>query len=611
MTNSSPDQTSARDSESVGVNAIIASIRVPELPYPVSRSGDSQSADWVPLLQSCWNEQRDERVVDVLRAVDVPWSVRQVNAGYLADRIMDIFLQTSGLHETLVVRVARLRFLLAWRIDAVGKTAFGSDSRLHDWLDGLHALRGWRESSGRSARQTLGWLEKLLTVVDSAFHERSMSPFDVYVEEWSREEVRKGQRVSKLRTRLLETETGAARQRLAEQTVRALMGRALSSRQLPPAIISFIDQYWAPLLRQVIWADGLKSDNTRHARKLLEWIIWVSDPCLSDSDRDRLYQVGEHLSDKIREVYQRIVGDPLPPEALTGLEQTLVSRLRGEAVEVVPAPEWSHDPAWLQPATPNQSSVNAYLKSWFVEGEGRDEQRRFLLDFLIDTGELVWTNGEGVKLGLMDWADFEASVAARHLRPLPPLNHFGDVFAETTQALGQVLQSQLEKRRQAREKARQRAEAIRAEQEAAKLTREAEEAARRAEAERQQALQAHEQQVAEQEQAARAQREREQTARDQVDRLKLGEWIELGDQNVARSPEGSVDAGDNLKLKLAVRINASGKLVFVDRLGLNRTQLTIKELQARLVEGHARILSSEAEFEDTLSRVIGRIRVGR
>ena len=98
------------------IGAILTGIRVPEMPYPASRSDSDPTPDWRPLLFSCWTEQRDERVTDVLRSVDIEWTVRQVNAAYLADRIMDVYLKTSGLHATLVSRVARLRFWLAWQL---------------------------------------------------------------------------------------------------------------------------------------------------------------------------------------------------------------------------------------------------------------------------------------------------------------------------------------------------------------------------------------------------------------------------------------------------------------------------------------------------------------
>ena len=51
--------------------------------------------------------------------------------------------------------------------------------------------------------------------------------------------------------------------------------------------------------------------------------------------------------------------------------------------------------------------------------------------------------------------------------------------------------------------------------------------------------------------------------------------------------------------------------MFVDRLGLNRREFLEDALVERIVEGRIRVLGTSAEFDDTLSRVVGRIRVGR
>ena len=99
--------SSSRKVVSERITRVLSGIRVPDLPYPASKSSPEQEPDWRPLLMSCWTEQRDERVTKVLRSVQIEWTVRQVNAAYLSDRIMDVFLKTSGLHAALVGRTAR------------------------------------------------------------------------------------------------------------------------------------------------------------------------------------------------------------------------------------------------------------------------------------------------------------------------------------------------------------------------------------------------------------------------------------------------------------------------------------------------------------------------
>ncbi|WP_148862663.1 DUF1631 family protein [Marinobacter fonticola] len=588
------------------IQAILKGIRVPDLPYPVTRPSDEAVSDWVPLLHTCWQDQRDERVVGVLGTDTLTWSVRQVNAAYLADRIMDVFLQKSGLHSTLVKRTARLRFLLAWQIHEHGAEALGGANSVHNWIDSLHTLRGWSDSGGRAARQLMSWLDTLVQVVDQCFVDRNLQPFERFAEDWRKEQEQKDGRIDRLRQRLLETEQGAARQRTADKVARALVGRALGKRELPPAVTTFIDTYWLPLLRQAVWAEGMGSDNARHAAKLLEWMIWVSDPKLSDQDRDKLYHVGEQLGDKIGEVWSRVNKEALPESALQGIEVTMVARLRGTPVDLEPVKGYSYDSAWLDANTVPDSEIQAYQGHWFVEGEGQQEQRLYFFALLSDSNEVLWTNGEGVKLGLMDWIEFRTASDEGRLRSLPELNHFADVVSETVKAMEHVLRSQIVKRREAREKAEAQAAKVRAEREAAEKRRQEEEQRREAEAAEARAAEeaaVRAQEVAEQQ---RLEKERLAVARAQVDGLKLGSWIAVS----ADTPENG-ESAEARKLKLAVRLNATGKLIFVDRLGLNRTEMTVDSLIEAIVKGEARVMSSEAEFEDTLSRVVGRIRVGR
>ena len=88
----------------------------------------------------------------------------------------------------------------------------------------------------------------------------------------------------------------------------------------------------------------------------------------------------------------------------------------------------------------------------------------------------------------------------------------------------------------------------------------------------------------------------------QVEGIALGGWIVLTQETRDDDP---------VRLKLAVKISASRKYVFVDRLGLNRREFLQDELVNGIVEGRIRVLGNSAEFDDTLSRVVGRIRVGR
>jgi len=586
------------------IGDVLSGIRVPDLPYPVGKVSADAVSDWRPLLFSCWTEQRDEPVTHVIRSVSLTWSVRQINSAYVADRIMNVFLKTSGLHPELARRIARLRFFFAWRMNLEGADAL--NDTIVQWLDSLQECRGWSGSGGRSGKALLDQLDSLLITVSGSFESGDVESVIEFCRQWEQDSTKREQQNDRLRQRLLETEQGAARQRRAEQTARALVGRALQNRQLPQPVVRFVFDYWFALIKQIVWEEGTEGENWRHASKLLEWLVWIGDPGLSDKDRNRLYTVGEQIGDRVSDVWKRVNGKPLNDSALEGVQAVMVARLRGETPDLVPAlPEddrFSWDSSWLTLNEPDESAVEPLLGKWFVEGEGSAEQRRFFFALLPDTCEVLWTNGAGVKLGLMPWSRFSSALEGGDLRPLPPLNPFGQVLAETITSLSVVLERQKLQREAAAEEARARAELLRKQKAEAEQQRQEEEAARQAELIKQK-KEAEARRVADEEaEKERLRQEREVAARQLVEGIKLGGWI------VENSAGEGLEA---TRLKLAVRINASRKLVFVDRLGLNRREFMVDELVEDIVAGRVRVLGSSAEFDDTLSRVVGRIRVGR
>lgn len=598
-------QVASRPDDSDGeIEQILSGLRVPGLPYTASGGAPSATPDWRPLLAACWQEQRDDRVTGILRSADHEWSLRQVNAAYIADRIMDVFLKTSGLHPELVRRLARLRFYLSWRLERDGNTAF--DPELVQWLDGLQEWRGWNPSGGRSSRILLEQLNDLQEAVASAFREGESTLLLEFCRAWQTASTKRQAHADRLYERLLETEKGAAHQRRADRLARALTGRALEGRHLPAEIVCFVLGPWLRLLRRA--AAAASDDRFRHARRLLEWMVWVGDPCLSGSEsagRDRLYQVGEQLVDRIHEIWNQVFGHPLPGTETQGIERVLVARLRGEELPLTEAfaspPPFTWKKEWLEPGAPDPDTLASVCGRWFVSGEGQAEERRYFFAYLHDSAEILWTTGTGVKLDIQPWQEFRQWLDQGTIRPLPPLTPFHQVLTDTTRILAGVCEKQRQQRRKAAAQARARAEAMRREREAEEQKRRQQEAARQAELERQRREAEAERLAAvcaEQDRQARAQRLEVER---QVARLQPGDWILLQDDTLAQS----------LRLKLAVRLHASGKLVFVDRMGLNRREFQETALVQAVVAHQVRLLDGSAEFDEALTRVVGRIRMGR
>lgn len=126
----------------------------------------------------------------------------------------------------------------------------------------------------------------------------------------------------------------------------------MQGRRLPEPLVRFILGPWQRLLKQAaVTTAGGDQDALRRAGKLLEWLVWVGDPQLSEVDRNRLYHVGEQLGDRMLEVWHQVFDQPLAHDQLNEVETILVARLRGDALALVdafgpPNPFTGNLPGW-------------------------------------------------------------------------------------------------------------------------------------------------------------------------------------------------------------------------------------------------------------------------
>ncbi|UQG60494.1 DUF1631 domain-containing protein [Marinobacter sp. M3C] len=584
---------------------VLSSIRVPDLPYPVSGDCDTQADVWRALMAQFWQQQSDARVNDLIGAESGVFSVRQVNAAYLADRLMDVFLTSSGFHLELARRLARTRFYLAWQLDEKGSAAF-SDSLLAAF-DGLQYWRGWRPGAGRSARMLADQLDDMTVAITEAFAQQKSANADDFFQRWNELTQRQKAQTNHFHDRLLTTEQGAARQRYADQTARALVSRALQGRSLPAAFNDFIEKHWLPLLTRALRDGGIDGSDFRHGRKLLEWLVWLGDPALSDGQRDRLYQVGEQMTDRLLEVWQRIMDLALSANTLYGIQLAMMERMRDNSncelrstdacISAIAA-----DLRWLSLKVPSATEINATSERWYEIHQDNAEQRRYFFALLPDTAEILWTNGTGVKLGFQDFSEFCTQRECGLIKPLQDSVAFSCVLKQIIAVLAAAAAQQKRDRATAAAAANARAEALRRERQQREEPHRQQLEVRKVELERLQ-LQAENQRLAKakaQEEMAWQQRLR--TAEKQVFGLKPGHWIVILDSAIR-------DAGVE-RMKLAMRLSTRCKMVFVDRLGLNQREFQEQELVECIAAEQIRVLDSGVNFEDTLSDVVGRIRGG-
>ncbi|MBL6690454.1 MAG: DUF1631 family protein [Pseudomonadales bacterium] len=83
-------------------------------------------------------------------------------------------------------------------------------------------------------------------------------------------------------------------------------------------------------------------------------------------------------------------------------------------------------------------------------------------------------------------------------------------------------------------------------------------------------------------------------------KLNVGAWLRLP------AADGELE-----ECKLAVRVTAADKLIFVSRTGVKVGDYTSEQLITLLVAGEGEIDDAGVEFEDTLAQVVSKLRQDR
>lgn len=226
--------------------------------------------------------------------------------------------------------------------------------------------------------------------------------------------------------------------------------------------------------------------------------------------------------------------------------------------------------------------------------DGREYHR--LAARLPEGDSLLFTNWLGQRSERKTVDELAFGLASGSWQPLQP----ADWVAETLAGVVREARARLAAQQAAREDARRRADEAQRRLAEIEARRQAEAAAREqarlkaeAEARRLEALAAEQARQARE----RLQAERQLAAVQQVEQLSIGSWVDLPGSTQPR-----------VRAKLAVKIPSSGKLIFVDRIGVKVAELQQAELIAMLANGQASVHKTESRFEDTLVKVVDQLR---
>ena len=297
------------------------------------------------------------------------------------------------------------------------------------------------------------------------------------------------------------------------------------------------------------------------------------------------------LDDLQRELNNR--KQQVPEEVWHDLERDLVNILQGISVaESV----YSMKPTRYEKNIESHR-VNNLVKEgdWFYSVDDGFESRQQLISIFEETKEVLFCNYLGIKTNRCQFSLLDDDLQHGRLRQLHIEASLLDVIKKTSVGLQKVSSTQQKARIIAAEKAKKEAEALLAEKE---LSERAAAIKAREIAERTQTLL--------KKRAEKQQADKENEIYEQISKCKLGAWITIVSDTIKN--QENLNTQNTQRFKLVVKLAASDKYIFVDKLGIKKLEFSESSLMKGILNNEINIISDGAEFEESLERVVSRLR---
>lgn len=420
-------------------------------------------------------------------------------------------------------------------------------------------------------------------------------------------------RIRRLEERLAASETGLVRSKQAKELAANLINNKASKARVTQSLADFLRGPWYESLQLLVNEKGIQSEAWQRTAALTDTLIWIYQPIDNDAEdaeqqKQRLYRIIENLPGEIRELLVALEHRiDAAEDALDSLEADTVPIISGMPLEYVdfePIPSEN---------TSSHSTVSRVLLrkvleletgQWFSHEDSEQSETTQLVKLVLkldDVNQLLFTNRNGMKVMQKSFDEFAYDLSSHVVKPINPNAAFSSTFKTIYQGLVDEFRkhriviaermAEVDRLDQERKKAQQKAQ-----DEATKLAAAKEEA----EQNRLKALKASRlasaNAVAEQSENA----DRVVEVSNVVASLSSGAMIRL--------PTASGEIQD---CKLAVRIAAADKLIFVDADGMKAGDYTAQQLVSLLVAGEAELGDQGIEFEDTLAAVVTKLRSDR
>lgn len=623
---------------------------------PTAQNANGDESHFLALLQAVYHQEGAGKKVEHLSDLNFPQDIVECIANgddfeaisksldppesaflRFSIQLFDTLLDTDQLDQTLIDLLLGLR--RAFVINQI--------SNQHAWLDDTAPARllinqiyqsslGWHSGLGRMGES---YLNTLTTVVGTVIQD-PIQGWSNALEDFLSFCQQEKKREAMVEQRICDSELGMIRARQAELTSATLFNTCLAGQQLPSMAVEFFTTHWIKEFRLYLIKTPDHSAQVQRWTRLLKTMAWIFKPDHDETTQQKRFnlipQLVPELSKAIGEIAPHFSGGE---PAMMAIEQAQIVILQGgvpkcEKIAPLPQPEGIDGVTTVVSQQLLDRVNNLQVGQWFriqseqsansgvtSSGSATDivsQGRHKLAMVSPDIDQLLLVNRNGQKTLQVSKSEFAVLLSTQAASLIEDrlifeealgsvLTNLQQRFEESkaTKAADKLAQQEkaraiaLEKAKQEAQRrlheAAQKAAAQKARDEAEKLAKQQEEA--RLLAEQEQKLAEQEAQLAEQKSQEEAKAIATRKAKLLVDSIGIGTWVSIPN-----------DQGDVVKAKLAVKMNSTGKFIFVDGVGVKVVEYIRAELIELVMEQKVNILEQGGQFEDRLAKVVQGLR---
>ncbi|MAZ89876.1 MAG: hypothetical protein CL693_19750 [Cellvibrionaceae bacterium] len=531
-----------------------------------------QSAHYLPdrlLLNGYINHHFGERLLSADIRSALPF----------VDLLISQLLIGSNPDQSIDESCRRLSLVLCARLLARPDIAINTQHPLCQFIHQLYNhLAVWEPAAGKTGRRFSDWLHNLVSVLPQ-LDINSSSTLNELIEQLDTHRQQDQTHQLKLEQRIKDSQDSHDQIDKARDNVVGFIVRRLSGQPLPEELVDFIQTHVIPDLQYLLIHQGIESPDWKRWQRLLQTLSWAFKQTDSDAHRNKVMTLLPPMIDQIDESYwQHFPKTHHYSEFIEALNEYFVLILQTIPVECAPFPSQEYAEHIQQSIVVDQSMLDDLARfqegDWFnFVAESKDAPliKGKLLSKLPQHDRLLFVRYNGRKLAEYSFSDFSLALASKIARPIKQNHLYARTLKNTLQQLDRRYQHHLKLEQRVAENVAMQQAAAKAKQEAQALRKQSPARTRNDIPDQDKTL-----------------------IREQLSALHVGAWIEI------KSP--------NKQLKLSVKLQASDKYIFTDRVGKKAADHSLAELVAMMAQGELSILSQGEHFENSLEKVVRGLR---